>query len=134
MTESVGPTRTSAAPALPALAQSTAAAVPDLEIEAFILNDGCVYEEGSCNTLHLPGALGGPICLDRYAYDHRHRDGRPLSPALAARLEENDAAYRRWLWYRFSCGFTTTAEGMPFGPCCAARALLNVLIAAFVVA
>ena len=106
-------------------AAEIAAAVPDLEIEAFVLNDGCVYEEGSCNTLHLPGALGGPICLDRYAYDHRHRDGRPLSPALAARLQENDAAYRRWLWYRFSCGFTTTAEGMPFGPCglCAIPAL-----------
>ena len=106
-------------------AAEISAAVPDLEIEAFVLNDGCVYEEGSCNTLHLPGALGGPICLDRYAYDHRHRDGRPLSTALAARLEENDAAYRRWLWYRFSCGFTTTAEGMPFGPCglCAIPAL-----------
>jgi len=58
-------------------AAEIAAAVPDLEIEAFVLNDGCVYEEGSCNTLHLPGALGGPICLDRYAYAHRHRDGRP---------------------------------------------------------
>lgn len=32
MTETVGPTRTSAAPALPALAQSTAAAVPDLSL------------------------------------------------------------------------------------------------------
>ncbi|MCK6408028.1 U32 family peptidase [Thauera sp.] len=98
-------------------AAEIAAEVPNMEIEAFVLNDGCVYEEGSCNTLHLPGALGGPICLDRYAYDHRHRDGRPLSPALAARLRDNDEAYRRWLWYRFSCGFSTTAAGMPFGPC-----------------
>lgn len=98
-------------------AAEIAAEVPDLEVEAFVLNDGCVYEEGTCNTLHLPGALGGPICLDRYAYQHRHRDGRALSPALAARVHENDEAYRRWLWYRFSCGFSTTDTGMPFGPC-----------------
>ena len=60
-------------------------------------NDGCVSEEAAATPLHLPGALGGRSVLDRYAYVHRHRDGRPLSPTLAARLQENDAAYRRWL-------------------------------------
>lgn len=98
-------------------AAAIASTLPELEVEAFILNDGCVYEEGSCNTLHLPAPLGGPICLDHYQYRHRHRDGRPLSASLQERLTENDQAYRRWLWYRFSCGFTTTAEGLPYGPC-----------------
>jgi collagenase-like PrtC family protease len=94
-----------------------AAEVPDMEIEAFILNDGCVFEEGACHTIHLPGAMGGPICMDNYQYDYRHRSGRRPSPALRKRIEDNDAAYKKWLWYRFSCGFSTTPEGMPYGPC-----------------
>ncbi len=113
-----------------------AAEVPDIEIEAFVLNDGCVYEEGACHTVHLPGRLGGPICLDRYTYDYRHRDGRPLSATLARRLAANDEAYRKWLWYRFSCGFSTTADGLPFGPCglCAMPALRAGAIAAVKIA
>jgi hypothetical protein len=102
-----------------------AAAVPEMEVEAFVLNDGCIFEEGACHTIHLPGQLGGPICLDRYQYSYRRRDGRELSSRLAARLRENDAEYERWLWYRFSCGFSTTPQGLPFGPCglCAVPAL-----------
>ncbi len=88
-----------------------------LELEAFVLNDGCVFEEGSCHTLHLPPALGGPICLDRFVYDYRRDDDRPVSPAERARLASNDEAYEKWLWYTFSCGFTVTAEGLPHGPC-----------------
>lgn len=104
---------------------SIAAEVPDIEVEAFVLNDGCVFEEGACNTIHLPGQLGGPICLDNYAYTHRHRDGRRPSARLQERLRENDEAYRQWLWYRFSCGFSTTESGLPYGPCglCAVPAL-----------
>lgn len=89
----------------------------DCEIEAFVLNDGCVFEEGTCNTIHLPGRLGGPICLDTYAHHYRHRDGSEPAADLALRLRANDEAYRKWLWYRFSCGFSTTRDGMPFGPC-----------------
>jgi U32 family peptidase len=103
-----------------------AAAEPEMEIEAFVLNDGCVYEEGSCHTIHLPGHLGGPICLDRYQYTYRRRDGRSIGPAAQAALQENEAEYRKWLWHRFSCGFTTTRDGMPYGPCglCALPRLL----------
>lgn len=94
-----------------------AASVPDLEIEAFILNDGCVFEEGACHTIHLPGKLGGPICMDDYQHDYRHRSGKRPRAALLKRIEENDNDYKKWLWYRFSCGFSTTPEGMPYGPC-----------------
>lgn len=52
-------------------AASIAAEVPDIEIEAFVLNDGCIFEEGACHTIHLPGQLGGPICLDRFEYRYR---------------------------------------------------------------
>lgn len=93
------------------------AATPGIEFEAFILNDGCVFEEGSCHTIHLPGRLGGPICLDKFADLPRRVDGRPLSAAQTEALAANEARHEEWLWYRFSCGFAVTAEGYPFGPC-----------------
>jgi putative protease len=90
---------------------------PELEFEAFILNDGCVFEEGNCHTIHLPGRLGGPICLDRYTIDHARIDGRALSEAEIAALMANDELHDQWLWYRFGCGFSLTEDGLPFGPC-----------------
>ena len=92
-------------------------AVPEMEFEAFILNDGCVFEEGSCHTIHLPGRLGGPICIDRYQDVPGRVDGRELSDGEMLNLADNDARYQEWLWYRFSCGFALTDEGYPFGPC-----------------
>ncbi|CAA7611381.1 Peptidase U32 [Candidatus Terasakiella magnetica] len=102
-----------------------AGANPGQEFEAFILNDGCVFEEGNCHTIHLPGRLGGPICLDRYVIDYGRADGRAPGPDELAALAVNDAAYEEWLWYRFSCGFAVTEAGYPFGPCglCALPAL-----------
>lgn len=113
-----------------------AAEVPEVEIEAFVLNDGCVFEEGVCNTLHLPGRLGGPICLDRYRPIYRRRDRRRLSERLERALAETDREYERWLWYRFSCGFTSTPEGLPYGPCglCAVPAFRSGGLAAVKVA
>ncbi|HEY0941779.1 MAG TPA: U32 family peptidase [Steroidobacter sp.] len=94
-----------------------AADVPDVEIEVFVLNDGCVFEEGVCNTIHLPNQLGGPICLDKYHYVYRRRDGRDLSARLQRLAAETDREYQKWLWYRFSCGFSSTPDGLPYGPC-----------------
>jgi collagenase-like PrtC family protease len=93
------------------------AALPGVEFEAFVLNDGCVFEEGSCHTLHLPPELGGPICMDGFRYDHRRTDGRPVSDTEESRLAENAEAYRAWLWYTFACGFSLTENGLPHGPC-----------------
>lgn len=94
-----------------------ARAAPDVEIEVFVLNDGCVFEEGLCHTVHLPPRLGGPICVDSFAMEYRDAAGQPLSARLARRHAQNDADYKRWLWYRFGCGFSTTETGYPFGPC-----------------
>ena len=101
-----------------------------------ILNDGCVFEEGVCHTIHLPGKLGGPICLDNYQSTYYRRDGRPIDEADARRLQHNEADYRRWLWYRFSNGFMLTPEGLPWGPCglCANPALRAAGIAAIKIA
>jgi len=113
-----------------------ARAVPGIELEAFVLNDGCVFEEGSCHTIHLPAKLGGPICLDRYDPAHARVDGAPLSDAEAARLKANDEAYRRFLWHRFSRGFTVSEDGYPFGPCglCALPAFARAGLAAVKIA
>lgn len=110
--------------------------VPSLELEAFVLNDGCVFEEGSCHTLHLPPALGGPICLDRFECRYQRNDGNPLSAAELERFDAHDREYEKWLWYTFSCGFTVTAEGFPHGPCglCAIARLKQAGIAAVKVA
>ncbi len=88
-----------------------------IEIETFILNDGCVFEEGVCHTIHLPKKLGGPICIDSYQFEYVGAAGQPMPPALARSLLDNDEDYKRWLWYRFGCGFSTTEEGYPYGPC-----------------
>ncbi len=106
-------------------AAAMAIAAPELEFEVFILNDGCVFEEGVCHTIHLPGKLGGPICLDNYEASYRRRDGRTISEEETRRLQDNEAAYKKWLWYRFSNGFTLTPDGLPWGPCglCAIPAL-----------
>ncbi len=113
-----------------------AAACPGLELEAFVLNDGCIYEEGVCHTIHLPGALGGPICLDRYRSGYRHADGAALDGDEQALLEGNERDYRRWVWGQTSCGFTVTEEGYPWGPCglCAIPALARAGVAAVKIA
>jgi len=94
-----------------------AAAAPELEFEAFVLNDGCLFDEGVCHTIHLPMQLGGPICMDSYELDYRRQDGHAPSASEQAALDANDEAYKRWAWHKFSCGFSTTGDGQPFGPC-----------------
>jgi collagenase-like PrtC family protease len=91
--------------------------VPSLEFEVFILNDGCLYEEGVCHTLHLPNHLGGPICMDNYDYRYSRVEGKNLEREETETLNRNDEDYRLWAWYKFSCGFTLTEKGYPYGPC-----------------
>lgn len=97
--------------------EAMARQAPEVELEAFILNDGCVFEEGVCHSIHLPKKLGGPICVDSYRFEYVDAAGAAVSERLARRLQDNDEDYKRWLWYRFGCGFSTTDEGYPYGPC-----------------
>jgi U32 family peptidase len=97
--------------------EGMARAVPDVELEAFVLNDGCVFEEGVCHSVHLPSKLGGPICVDSFPFAYSGASGRAVPPRVARRLHEHDEDYKRWLWYRFGCGFSTTEAGYPYGPC-----------------
>jgi U32 family peptidase len=97
--------------------EAITAASGAVEIEAFILNDGCVFEEGACHSIHLPTKQGGPICIDKRPFEYQDANGAPVSPRIARNLRDNDSHYQRWLWYRFGCGFSSAANGYPFGPC-----------------
>ncbi|WP_018992539.1 U32 family peptidase [Aromatoleum toluclasticum] len=92
-------------------------ALPDLDVEAFVLNDGCVFEEGACHTVHLPMNKGGPICIDNYQFEYQATGGGQPQERALRRLEQNDLDYKRWLWYRFGNGFSVAPNGYPWGPC-----------------
>jgi len=92
-------------------------ALPNLEFEAFVLNDGCIYEEGVCHTIHLPQQYGGPICMDNYRYSYYRSDGSDITPDEQNLLLQNEKDYAEWAWYKFSCGFSTSKQGYTFGPC-----------------
>ena len=91
--------------------------LPHLEFEAFVLNDGCIYEEGVCHTIHLPKQYGGPICMDNYRYSYYRTDGSDIAPDEQSLLLQNEKDYAEWTWYKFSCGFSTSKQGYTFGPC-----------------
>lgn len=81
------------------LAEIEETAVPGVETEVFLLNDGCVFEEGLCATTH---ALG-PFCL-------ADAEGAPhLDPAVRER-------YAFWKWTLNNCG-CQTSRGVQLGPC-----------------
>ena len=93
--------------------KSIPAGVEGVEFEAFLLNDGCVFEEGLCATTHAAGTF---CTLDG--------DGtRGLSPRTLER-------YAFWKWTLSHCG-CRTGNGYPMGPCglCALPRLLKAGIA-----
>lgn len=79
------------------LAEIEATAIPGLEWEAFLLNDGCTFEEGTCSTTHA----FKPYCIDdRVGREH-------------GRLDER---YAFWKWTLDNCG-CQTSRGYTLGPC-----------------
>ncbi len=72
-------------------------AVPGLEREVFLLNDGCVFEEGICATTHALGTF----CLG----DH-----------LGGKFRQLDERYDFWKWKQNNCG-CQTSRGFTLGPC-----------------
>ena len=68
-----------------------------VECEAFVLNDGCAFEEGTCATTHA----FEPFCVG-------DRVGR-----TAGRLHER---YAFWKWTLDNCG-SQTSRGYTLGPC-----------------
>ncbi|MCX7172263.1 MAG: U32 family peptidase, partial [Proteobacteria bacterium] len=89
--------------------------IPDLEFEVFLLNDGCVFEEGLCATTHAAGAF----CT----LDGEGTQG--ISPETLERY-----AFWKWTLNHSGC---RTGNGYPMGPCglCAIPRLLAAGIAGF---
>ncbi|WP_027363768.1 peptidase U32 family protein [Desulfotruncus alcoholivorax] len=96
-----------------------------IETEVFILNDGCVFEEGFCNVSH---ALGGALCHNPLQFytlvqkqNSRHVNSKkqPFSQHL-----QN---YRKWLWHVRNCNGGSDPKGYPLGMCglCAIPELIN---------
>jgi len=79
------------------LAEIEAIASAGIECEAFVLNDGCVFEEGICATTH---ALGTFCMTDR----------------LGGKLGRLDERYEFWKWTQANCG-CQTSRGHTLGPC-----------------
>ena len=90
--------------------------VPGLAFEVFLLNDGCVFEEGLCATTHATGAF----CL---------QDGEGTEGISPETLER----YAFWKWTLTHCGCRTGANGYPLGPCglCALPRLIRIGITSF---
>lgn len=89
--------------------------IPDIEFETFLLNDGCVFEEGLCATTHAAGAfctMDGESDLD-----------------ISSETRER---YAFWKWTLNHCG-CRTGNDYPMGPCglCAIPRLLRSGIVSF---
>jgi putative protease len=93
------------------LAEIEETAIPGLEWEAFLLNDGCAFEEGICATTHT----FGPYCID----DRVGKRSRTL-----------DERYEFWKWTLNNCG-CQTSKGYTLGPCglCALPRLARIGVA-----
>jgi putative protease len=90
------------------LAEIEETMLPGLEWEAFLLNDGCVFEEGICATSHAYG----PYCIDdRIAIESRGGVGR-----IGIRSRSLDDRYEFFKWTLNNCG-CQTSRGYTLGPC-----------------
>jgi putative protease len=102
---------------IPEIERITVACRDRVEIEVFMLNDGCAFEEGFCSTTHHHSV--GAFCTNLSEMDaefEASRD-RPLSPRQQTRLRRNLSHYREWVWYVNGNGCGATRTGLPYGPC-----------------
>ena len=80
--------------------------------------------------------IGSPDMTNFPLIEYVGATGKGLPHKALRRLQDNDADYKRWLWYRFGCGFSTTDEGYPYGPCglCAIHRLRQAGVASIKIA
>jgi len=81
------------------LAEIDRCVIDGVDFEAFLINDGCVFEEGLCATTHDAGTF----CL---------ADGDGLTDMPPGLLDR----YTFWKWAQNNCG-CSTSRGFPLGPC-----------------
>jgi putative protease len=81
------------------LAEIEHCVIEGVEFEAFVINDGCVFEEGLCATTHDAGTF----CL---------ADGEGLQDMPPGILDR----YAFFKWTQNNCG-CNSSRGFPLGPC-----------------
>ena len=81
------------------LAEIAHCVIDGMDFEAFVINDGCVFEEGLCATTHDAGTF----CL---------ADGDGLKDMPPGTLER----YSFFKWTQNNCG-CNSSKGFPLGPC-----------------
>lgn len=118
----------------------------DMEFEVFGVNDGCVFEEGYCQTFH---GLS-PFCLTDWhsapmarinSTENAHLftngqnalqnpNGKKKQPDMNGQQkeqlntivqEEQMEAFRDYRWFQNNCGSSFQADGLPNGPCSLCR-------------
>ncbi len=92
-------------------------AAPDLEYEAFVLNDGCVFEEGYCHTQHSVAGLPSFCLTDWDERVERIRDGARAGDGEGELWAANLRDHRDWLGYALGRDAATTEKGLPVGHC-----------------
>jgi putative protease len=87
-----------------------------IETEAFVLNEGCVFEEGYCMTTHR---TAGALCVQLPEVPHRFVPVSGAAPAAGPPEEARElmGSFRDWVWFQNGCGNSMTAGGIPNGPC-----------------
>ncbi len=111
-----------------------AAAIGDrIELEVFVLNDGCAFEEGLCHTTHHHQV--GAFCwnIRQWSYEAYGDEGRSLGAGERDVMTAHMDSYREWLGY---VNGAVSPEGLPYGPCglCAISEFSRMGIAALKIA
>lgn len=105
-------------------------------LEAFILNDGCAFEEGLCHTTHHHRV--GAFCANLAAWscEPLRDDGTEVEGDERQALAQHMQNYREWLWYVNGCGRPLAPSGLPYGPCglCAIPELHEIGVASLKIA
>ncbi|PYP88090.1 MAG: peptidase U32 [Blastocatellia bacterium AA13] len=116
---------------LPEIEKIAHSVAGQVELEAFMLNDGCAFEEGFCATTHHHSV--GAFCtnLSEMRTEFEASGGRTLSLRQNRRFGRNLRDYREWVWYINGNGCGATPSGLPYGPCglCAIHDFLRIGIA-----
>ena len=95
------------------------AAAGRLETEAFVMNEGCVFEEGYCMTTHRSV---GALCVQLPGVPHRllplgEEPEGSLTGEEGERARALMGAFKDWVWFQNGCGNSVTPDGIPNGPC-----------------
>ncbi len=100
----------------------------EVEIETFILNDGCAFEEGFCSTTHHHAV--GAFCTGLSGMDTEFEGvaGQDLTYSQTVKLKRNLLDYWKYIWYLNGNGCSTAPNGLPYGPCglCAIKDLMRI--------